>query len=149
MTPKWLTSLVRARQVQEEVAQAALADARRLGRTAEHFARREGDRLDALCATEVPEATAAFVAASVSLQAAAASHAAAVEFALAAQRTVDDRHAEFAGAARARLGAERLEEQHVARERETAARHEQLANDEIAGYRHLAARSETAQDDRS
>jgi flagellar export protein FliJ len=132
-----LTSLVRARQLQEEAAQAELAEARRRGRTAKQRVRTEADRLDAMCAEQVPEATAAFVAASVALQAAAATHAAAVDSATHAQLAVDDRHSALTEAARARLAAEKLREQHLEREREAAARAEQRDSDEIAGYRHL------------
>jgi len=84
----------------------------------------------------VPEAAAAFVAASVALQAAAATHAAAVESANDAQRTEDARHVALGEAARARLAAERLHENHTERERVAAARAEQRDNDEVAGYRH-------------
>lgn len=138
MSPKWLTSLVRARQIQEEAAQAELAEARLRGRSAKQRVRSEGDRLDALCANQVPEAAAAFVAASVALQAAAATHAAAVESANDAQRTEDARHVALGDAARARLAAERLHENHTERERVAAARAEQRDNDEVAGYRHQA-----------
>jgi len=138
MSPKWLTSLVRARQIQEEAAQAELAEARLRGRSAKQRVRSEGDRLDALCANQVPEAAAAFVAASVALQAAAATHAAAVETANDAQRTEDARHVALSEAARARLAAERLHENHTERERVAAARAEQRDNDEVAGYRHQA-----------
>lgn len=139
MSPKWLTSLVRARQIQEEAAQAELAEARLRGRTAKQRVRTEADRLDALCAHEVPEATAAFVAASVALQAAAATHAAAVESAADAQQVVDQRHGALTEAARARLAAEKMHEKHEERERLAAARAEQRDSDEIAGYRHQAA----------
>jgi flagellar export protein FliJ len=132
-----LTSLVRARQLQEEAAQAELAQARRRGHTAKQRVRTEADRLDAMCAEQVPEATAAFVAASVALQAAAATHAAAVDSAAHAQLAVDERHSALTDAARARLAAEKLREQHLERERQAAARAEQRDSDEIAGYRHL------------
>jgi len=139
MSPKWLTSLVRARQIQEEAAQAELAEARVRGRTAKQRVRTEGDRLDALCADQVPEAAAAFVAASVALQAAAATHAAAVDSANDAQRVEDQRHLALSEAARARLAAERLHENHEERERLATARAEQRDSDEVAGYRHQAA----------
>jgi len=139
MSPKWLTSLVRARQIQEEAAQAELAEARLRGRTAKQRVRTEGDRLDALCADQVPEAAAAFVAASVALQAAAATHAAAVDSANDAQRVEDQRHLALSEAARARLAAERLHENHEERERLATARAEQRDSDEVAGYRHQAA----------
>lgn len=139
MSPKWLASLVRARQLQEEAAQADLAQARLRGRTAKQRVRTEGDRLDALCAHEVPEAAAAFVAASVALQAAAATHAAAVETASDAKLLEDDRQVALAEAARARLAAERMHEHHEERERQATARAEQRATDEVAGYRHSAA----------
>jgi len=139
MSPKWLTSLVRARQIQEEAAQAELAEARLRGHTAKQRVRTEGDRLDALCADQVPEAAAAFVAASVALQAAAATHAAAVDSANDAQRVEDQRHLALSEAARARLAAERLHENHEERERLATARAEQRDSDEVAGYRHQAA----------
>ena len=138
MSPKWLTSLVRARQIQEEAAQAELAEARLRGRSAKQRVRSEGDRLDALCGKQVPEAAAAFVAASVALQAAAATHAAAVDSANDAQRAEEQRQLVLADAARARLAAERLHENHTERERVAAARAEQRDNDEVAGYRHTA-----------
>ena len=144
MSPKWLTSLVRARQIQEEAAQAELAHARRRSRMSKQQARREGDRLDAMCAAQVPEAAAAFVAASVALQAAAATHAAAVESAEDAERTADDRHSAFAEAARARLAAERMQEQHQDRERQSVARAEQRDSDEVAGYRHQAGEEQSS-----
>jgi flagellar export protein FliJ len=136
MSPKWLTSLVRARQLQEDAAQAELAEARRYGHRAQVRAREESDRLDSLCAAEVPGAAAAFVAASVALQAAAATRAAAVETAEEAQRFVDAKHAEFAAAARARLAAERIHEEHQHRIRTEAVRAEQRDSDEVAGRRH-------------
>jgi flagellar export protein FliJ len=136
VSPKWLTSLVRARQIQEDAAQAELAEARRRGRMTKQHVRREGDRLDAMCAAEVPESAAAFVAASVALQAAAATHAAAVDTADQAERAADERHSTFTEAARARLAAERMQEQHDDHDRRSAARAEQRDNDEVAGYRH-------------
>ena len=137
MSPKWLTSLMRARQLQEDAAQAELAAARHRGHRAQLLVRQEGERLDTMCTADAPEAASAFVAASVALQAAAATRAAAIETAEEALRVVDTKHAEFADAARARLAAERMHEQHQQRIRTEAERVEQRESDEVAGRRPL------------
>ncbi|MGH8962270.1 MAG: hypothetical protein ACRDWT_13955, partial [Jatrophihabitantaceae bacterium] len=65
MSAKWLTSLVRARQIQEDSAKQQLATAQRLARTAHARVRYDADRLDSLVAADAVDSAPAFVAAAV------------------------------------------------------------------------------------
>ena len=77
MSVKWLTSLVRARQLQEDSAKAQVATAQRISRSAHARVRYDAERIDSLVAADAQDSAPAFVAAAVALQAAAATHAAA------------------------------------------------------------------------
>jgi hypothetical protein len=142
MTTKWLLALVRARQVQEDVAQRELADAERRARRASAFARHHGERIDALNAAEAELTVPAFIAAAVALQAAAATHAASLATVEHAHADSEERRGDFRHAARARLIAEDLHDQALAIEvaRQTAA--EQREQDEVAATVHRRANSE-------
>ena len=91
MTTKWLAALVRARQVQEDVAQRELAEAERRARRASAFAppQRRSHRGAQRRGAELT--VPAFVAAAVALQAAAATHAAAMASVAHAEAESDER----------------------------------------------------------
>jgi hypothetical protein len=136
MSPKWLGSLVRARQMQEDAAQQRLADAERGARAARFTERRESKRLDALDAPDNANDGAAFVAATVALQAAAATHAAARVAAVQADVATGERRAELRDAAVAANSVEELQRRMVQIETERAARIAQRDQDEIAAGMH-------------
>ncbi|MCU1659526.1 MAG: hypothetical protein JWO57_4182 [Pseudonocardiales bacterium] len=136
MSKKWLTSLVRARQVQEDAARQRLATAQRLAHRAHARVRYDADRIDSLRDAGAEDSATAFVAASVALQAAAATHAAAVQMADDAVRGVAGRRDELGAAARARRTAEELREQELVIERTRAASAAQRELDEIAARVH-------------
>jgi len=108
MSPKWLNSLVRARQLQEDAAKQHLATAERLARRAHDRARVVDERLDSLVAVEAERSVPAFVAAAAALQAVAASHAAARQAAAQAEGDVARNREQLGNSARRRMGAEEL-----------------------------------------
>ena len=67
-TTKWLTTLVRARQLQEDSAQQQLAEAERQARRAHQRAHYDAERIEALSAEQTELTVPAFVAAAVALQ---------------------------------------------------------------------------------
>lgn len=143
MTTKWLVALVRARQVQEDVAQRELAEAERRYRRASAFARHNAERIDSLTAEEAELTVPAFVAAAVALQAAAATHAAAIASATHAHADSEERRADLRRAARARSVAEDMHEQVRAVEVARQAKVEQRTQDEIAAMVHRRTTIET------
>jgi hypothetical protein len=136
MTTKWLAALVRARQVQEDVAQRELADAERRARRASAFARHNADRIDALSAEDAELTVPAFVAAAVALQAAAATHAAAIASVTHARAESDERRIDLRRAARERFIAEDMQKHARAAESARLAAAEQRTQDEIAATVH-------------
>lgn len=110
MSPRWMSSLVRARQSQEDLARQRLAAARRTADRAHDRVRSESARLDALQHQGGAEQATAFVAAIVALQAAAATHAAAVGEAQRADTWTSQRRSAATDAAVARRTAEELRE---------------------------------------
>lgn len=142
MKKRWLTALVRSRQLQEDAAKQRLAASQLNARRANSRVRYDRERLEALAAADAIDAAPAFVAAAVALQAAAATHAAAIEAARAADVTVTQRRSELGAASRARRTAEHLQEQHLAelRARADAATLREL--DEIAARVHRDGGSE-------
>jgi flagellar biosynthesis chaperone FliJ len=136
MSPKWLTSLVRARQLQEDNAKARLATAQRISHSAHARVRYDADRLDSLVAADAQQSAPAFVAAAVALQAAAATHAAASRAADRADGEVDNQRITLGAAARARRSAEELHEREVSAEQARAARAAQQELDEVAARVH-------------
>jgi flagellar protein FliJ len=132
----WLTGLVRARRVQEDVAKQHLAAAQHRSRRAQARVRYDADRLDSLTAAGAQASAPAFVAAAVALQAAAATHAAATRVAECAVTEVAGRRGELTAAARARRGAEELDERQAAAEQRRAAAAAQHELDEIAARVH-------------
>jgi hypothetical protein len=136
MTTKWLVALVRARQVQEDVAQRELAQAERRARRATAFARHNAERIEALSAEEIELTVPAFVAAAVALQAAAATHAAAMASAEHAYADSEERRSELRHAARARFIAEDMHEQVRTAEAARQASAEQREHDEVAATVH-------------
>lgn len=132
MTAKWLTSLVRARQLQEDAAKLELATAQRRMRAARERIRYDDERLDSLTAAEAGGNASAFVAAAVALQAAAATHSASVRLAEHAATVADTRTDELGEAARARRVAEELHDRAEAAERRRALLAQQRELDEIA-----------------
>jgi len=136
MSPKWLNSLVRARQLQEDAAKQHLATAERLARRAHDRARVVDERLDSLVAVEAERSVPAFVAAAAALQAVAASHAAARQAAAQAEGDVARNREQLGNSARRRMGAEELQERYVSVERARAATLAQRDLDEIAARVH-------------
>lgn len=136
MSPKWLGSLVRARQMQEEAAQQRLADAERGARRARSAERREAQRLDSLCGPGEARDGAAYVAAIVALQAAAATHSAARTAAVSADVMTGQRRGELREAAVASNSVEELQRRVVRVEAERAARVAQRDEDEVAAGIH-------------
>jgi flagellar export protein FliJ len=132
MSPKWLTSLVRARQVQEDFAKQQLATAERLATRAHARVRYDNDRVESLVEAGAELNAPSFVAAAVALQAAAATHAAALRAADDAVARVADRRGDLTEAARARYVAEELHEKHATAERQRAGAFAQREMDEIA-----------------
>lgn len=136
MTPRWLNTLVRARQAQEDLAKQQLAGAERSLSRAHARVRYDESRVESLCAADAEDSAPAFVAAAVALQAAAATHAAAVRAAEEATWSVADRRDALGAAARARRTAEQMQEQHVTAELDRAAASAQRELDEIAARVH-------------
>jgi hypothetical protein len=136
MSKKWLTSLVRARQVQEDAARQRLATAQRLAHRAHARVRYDADRIDSLRAADAEASAPAFVAAAVALQSAAATHSAAVRVAEEAAHAVGGRRNELVEAARARRTAEELREQELTVQRARAAAAAQSRLDEVAARIH-------------
>jgi flagellar biosynthesis chaperone FliJ len=136
MSKKWLVSLVRARQAQEDVAKQELATAQRLAHRAHGRVRYNADRIDSLRSAGAEGSASAFVAASVALQAAAATHSAAVQSAVEAVEGVATRRDELGDAARARRTAEELHAQEVAIQLARATAAAQRDMDEIAARVH-------------
>jgi flagellar biosynthesis chaperone FliJ len=138
MSLSWLSSLVRARQVQEDTARRKVADAHRNAGTvrarmmhAEEYIEDLRERVD----TEMTAS--AFVAANVALQSAAAVHAAASFAVQQADLTTAARQSELLAAAVARGAAEKLQEHAETVERARVMRAEQAQNDETAARIHF------------
>lgn len=136
MSPKWLTSLVRARQLQEDSAKQHLATAQRIARTAHARVRYDADRLDSLIAADATDSAGAFVAAAVALQAAAATHAAASRAAERASYEVGTQRDVLTDAARARRTSEELRDRQLAVEQARLAALAQRDLDEVAARVH-------------
>ena len=136
MSPKWLGSLVRARQIQQDAAQLSLANAERLARARHARVHREAERLDELGVPIPPTDVPAFVAAAVALQAAAATHAAARTAAHRADEVSAERRVVLRDAAIAANSAEELQDRARAVERAQAARATQRDLDEVAAGIH-------------
>ena len=144
MSPKWLTSLVRARQVQEDAAKQQLATAQRLASRAHARVRYDAARLDSLLQAGAQGNAPAFVAAAVALQAAAATHAAAIRAADDAVKTVDGKRGDLGDAAVARRSVEEMHDRHTAVERARAAATAQRETDEIAARVHRSTAEDRA-----
>jgi hypothetical protein len=139
MSAKWLSTLVRARQLQEQAAQQELANAERRARRAHARVHTDAERLDGL-SSDVAELTVpAFVAAAVALQAAAATHSAAIASAVYADTETDERRASLLTAAQARHTAEELQERAISVEMLRRAAGEQRVLDEVAAGIHRRA----------
>jgi hypothetical protein len=136
MSAKWLNSLMRARQLQEDAAKQRLASAQRNVARANGRVKYDAERLDSLIAADAEDQASAFVAAAVARQAAAATHSASIRYAAQAEQDASVRRDELGDAARARLTAEELNERHVAAERHRMALAAQRDLDEIAARMH-------------
>lgn len=132
MSARWLTSLVRARQLQEDAARQRLATAERIKQRANARVRYDEERLESLREADAECSAPVFVAAAVALQAAAATHAAAVHMAESAAADETERRGELGAAARARRSAEELAERADAAEQLRLNRAAQRDLDEIA-----------------
>jgi hypothetical protein len=136
MTPKWLSGLVRARQAQEDFAKQELATAQRLAHRAHARVRYDAERLDSLIQAGAQGSAPAFVAAHVALQAAAATHAAAIRAAAEAVEAVSGRRGDLSSAATARRSVEEMRDRRVAAEQVALAAKAQQELDEVAGRIH-------------
>ena len=143
MSPKWVSSLVRARQLQEDAAKQELATAERLALRAQARVHHADERLNSLVSAEAEQSVPAFIAAAAALQAVAATHAAACEAATQAETDVERNRAQLGDTARRRKGAEELQERYVSVERARAAAHAQRDLDEIAARVHRDAQQGT------
>ncbi|MEO7125511.1 MAG: hypothetical protein ABI382_06670 [Nakamurella sp.] len=132
MTPKWITGLVRARQVAEDNAKQNLATAERLASRAHVRVRYNADRLDSLRYAGAEANAVTFVASAVALQAAAATHAAACQAAERADNDALHRREGLTDAAVSRRSAEELAARARAAEKAREALLAQKATDEIA-----------------
>lgn len=132
MTPKWITGLVKARQFAEDNAKANLATAERLASRAHARVRYNADRLESLEYAGAEAQAGAFVASAVALQAAAATHAAAIAAAAHADAEAAGRRGDLTDAAVSRRSAEELAERALAAEKAHEALLAQRATDEIA-----------------
>jgi putative heme iron utilization protein len=136
MTAKWLGSLVRAREIQKDAAHQQLAAAERSGRAAHARAQRHADRIAALAGQEEVTDVPAFVAASVALQAAAATHSAARTAAEQADVQTADRRAVLIAAAIACESAGELARRIAVADQERTNRATQRDLDEVAADLH-------------
>jgi flagellar export protein FliJ len=135
MSKKWISSLLRARQAQEDVARERLATARNHAQSARARVRADDDRVQAMVESEYPESAQAFLAAAAARQAAAATLASARRLHALAEDQVDARSSSVTAAARQRRTAEKLVERDEAelRAREALALQNEL--DDVAGRR--------------
>ena len=139
MSKGWIAGILRVRQVQEDAARHHQAEAEFAATRARIRARNESERLAGLTAEQDDGTSSAFVAAAVALQAAAATHSAAVQAVSAADYEVDERRARLGVAARARRSVENLHEQHRAAEQAAAQAAEPRDLDEVAARLHRSA----------
>jgi hypothetical protein len=141
MSPKWVASLVRARQLQEDAAKQQLATAERLARRAHERVRYADERIDSLIDVAAEQTAPAFVAAAAALQAAASSHAAARAAATQADAGVAADRDLLGESARRRKGAEELQERYVSVEAARRAASAQRELDEVAARVHRDGRT--------
>lgn len=132
MTRKWMSTLVRARQSQEDFARQRHANARRAAERARVRADAEGLRIDGLQSEPVAGDSVAFVAALVARQAAAATHAWALGQAEHADRWETVRAQDMTTAAIRRRTAEELHERARQDEARAAAAAAQREIDQLA-----------------
>jgi flagellar export protein FliJ len=136
MSPKWVASLVRARQLQEDAAKARLAATQRRAQRARDHVRYTDERIDSLVTAEAEASVPAFVAAAAALQAVAATHAAARQAVAHADTAVAADRDQLGSSARHRKAAEQLQDRYVSLERTRAAAHAQRELDEVAARVH-------------
>jgi hypothetical protein len=143
MSPKWLSTLVKARQAQEDQAQYELASAERRARAAHLATRRANAKVDELVEVAGPDATmtaSAFVASAAALQSAAANHAIAVFAAEQADLGAGHRLDYLRRAATDRGAAENLHDAQLETERKHSERIAQRDMDEAAARVHRDSR---------
>jgi hypothetical protein len=139
MSPKWLSTLVRARQAHEDAAAQQLAAAEHAAARAHDRARAEDVRVDELRAVQdAQQSVAAFVAASAAAHSAAAVLSSAVFAAAQADLATDQRRDDLRAAALTRGAAENLQTRVEDAERVQAARVAQRDLDEIGARLHRA-----------
>jgi hypothetical protein len=138
MAKEWIASVLRVRQLKEDVAKQRRAEAERVATRARHRTRYEAERLAEIGDNDEDSyrTVGAFIASSAALQSAAATYAAAVRAEAVAESEVGVRHAELGGAAMARRSAELLRDRELEEERDRAAASAQRELDEIAARIH-------------
>ncbi|WP_127783024.1 flagellar FliJ family protein [Rhodococcus sp. X156] len=139
---RWLGTMIRARQAEEDVAVQNLADARRTATLAAQRLAREAGRVDALAQPD-SESVRAFHASAAARQAAAATLSAARHRLLTAQDRVGCAETELTAAARARRTVEKMHERDAAASTRAALTAAQQELDEIGISRHTARQEAT------
>jgi hypothetical protein len=130
----WVSTVLRARQIQEDVAKQRLAEARQHAHEAYLDVMAHGERIDGLVTTPAePESALAFVAAASARQAAASTWAAARQARVLADDHVLTRSSAATTAAQQRRSVEKLAENVAADRVRGAAIAQQKDLDEIAG----------------
>ena len=135
MSRAWVSSLLRARQVQEDVARQRLAQARRHAQEAHAQVHAETERLEAMNGDAEPTSVLAFVAAASARHSAAATWFAAKHARAVAEDQVAVRAGAVTAAAQDRRGVEKLAERAAAEAHQAAATAMQKELDEIGGRR--------------
>jgi len=133
MTRKWISGLLRARQVQEDVARERLAHARLHAQDARLRVRADDARVQAMLEETSPQSTQAFLASASARQAAGATLAAAQWIRATAEDQVTIRQTSVVAAARQRRSAEKLAERDANELHARAAAALQHELDDVAG----------------
>jgi flagellar protein FliJ len=133
MSRAWVSTLLRARQAQEDVARGRLADAHRHAQQAHARLLVEGDRLESMSAEHGSASALAFIAAASAQQSAAATWFAARHAHASAEDQLALRSSALTAAAQERRGVEKLAERDAAEARTRAGVAQQKELDEVGG----------------
>jgi flagellar protein FliJ len=132
----WVSTLLRARQAQEDVARGRLADAHRDAQEARARLFVESDRLESMSSAHGSASSLAFLAAASAQQAAAATWFAARHAHATAEDQVAARSGALTSAAQDRRGVEKLAERDAETARARASLAQQKELDEVGGRIH-------------
>lgn len=131
MSRDWVATVLRVRQLQEDVERQRLADARRVAQEAHLHVLAHNERLDSMLSDAEHESVLAFVAAASARHSAAATWAAARHDRAIADDQVTARTSAVSQAAQKRRGVERLAESRAAEEQARESQAQQKRLDEI------------------